>query len=279
MPTTSCGAQSDPVTVHHEETGDGPPIVWIPGTGLRGSSWAPQVAHFADRFRCLTVDLRGAGSTGDLAGLTVARLAADVAGWMDDLGVGPAAVVGLSLGSAVAQELALARPDLVAALGLVATWSSTAREHHIRRHFASRVYALEHGPLDVFAQFAFWMSAPAVVDREPDRQARVESLLAAHTSRDTAGTAAHFRADLSHETRDRLASITTPCLVVHGDQDLITLPWYNRAVAEAVPGARLETITDAGHLVWLERPDELNAALDPFLTAHARREAPTAVTS
>lgn len=263
MPITSCGA----VRVHHEEHGSGPAVVWIPGTGLYGSSWAPQTDYFADRYRCLTVDLRGAGSEGPLDGLTVADLAGDVAAWMDAIDVGPAVVVGLSLGSAVAQELALSRPDLVRGLGLVATWSSTTREHHIRRHFESRLYALEKGPLDVFAQFAFWMSAPAVIDNEPDLQRRVEGLLGEHTSRNPPGTAAHFRADLFHETRDRLPTITCPTLVVHGDQDLITLPWYNRAVADAVPGARLETIADAGHLVWLERPDLLNAALEELLSA------------
>jgi pimeloyl-ACP methyl ester carboxylesterase len=109
------------------------------------------------------------------------------------------------------------------------------------------------------------MSAPAVVDHEPDLQRRVEDLLAEHTSRNPPGTAAHFRADLSHETRERLGTIACPTLVVHGDQDLITLPWYNRAVAEGVPGARLETVTDAGHLIWLERPERLNALLDAFL--------------
>lgn len=264
MPTTSRGA----VSIHHEETGDGPVIVWIPGTGLYGSSWEPQTAHFAQWYRCLSVDLRGAGSDGPLADVTVADLAADIAGWMDALGVGPAAVVGLSLGSAVAQELALARPDLVRALGLVATWSSSSREHHIRRHFESRLYALENGPLDVFAQFAFWMSAPAIVDREPELQTRVEAMLAQHTSRNPPGTAAHFRADLGHETRDRLPSIACPTLVVHGDQDLITLPWYNETVADAVPGARRETVANAGHLVSLERPEQLNVVLAPFFAEH-----------
>jgi pimeloyl-ACP methyl ester carboxylesterase len=262
MPITSCGE----VAVHHEESGVGPAIVWIPGTGLHGTSWAPQTTHFSKRYRCLTVDLRGAGTSGSLDGLTVADLAADVASWMDATGVGRAIIVGLSLGSSVAQELAMARPDLVRALALVATWSSTAREHHIRRHFASRLYALEQGPLDVFAQFAFWMSAPTVIDREPALQARVEALLEQHTSRDLKGTAAHFRADLAHETRDRLGVLTCPSLVVHGDQDLITLPRYNRDVAAAIQGARLEIIADAGHLLWLERPAELNAVLEAFFT-------------
>lgn len=97
----------------------------------------------------------------------------------------------------------------------------------------------------------------------------VETLLGEHTSRSPAGTAAHFRADLSHESRDRLGTLTCPTLVAHGDEDLITLPWYNRTVAEAIPTAQLETIAEAGHLVWLERSAELNAVLEPFLAEHA----------
>jgi pimeloyl-ACP methyl ester carboxylesterase len=266
VPTIASGD----LDVHYDERGSGPPIVWIPGTGLCGSSWQPQLEHFADRFRCLTLDLRGSGQTGGERGAeTVAGLAGDVAGWMDALGVGTATVVGLSLGSAIAQELALARPDLVERLVLVATWSSTAAEHHIRRHFQSRLYALEHGPLDVFAQFAFWMSSPTLYDTEPERQATVERLLAAHTSRNLAGTAAHFRADLAHETRARLGQIDSPTLVVHGDEDLITLSRYNRTVADLIPGATLATIPAAGHLSWLERPDELNTLLEDFLDGPA----------
>jgi pimeloyl-ACP methyl ester carboxylesterase len=180
-------------------------------------------------------------------------------------------VVGLSLGSAIGQELAIARPDLVERLVLLATWSSTNAEHHIRRHFKSRLYALEHGPLDVYAQFAFWMSSPTLYDTERERQTAVEALLAAHMSRNLRGTAGHFRADLTHETRDRLGRISCPTLVVHGDEDLITLPRYNRTVADLVPGAILECIPAAGHLSWLERPDELNAVLDRFLSVPAAR--------
>jgi pimeloyl-ACP methyl ester carboxylesterase len=263
MPTISCGE----LDVHYEEQGSGPPIVWIPGTGLCGSSWQPQIAHFAGRFRCLALDLRGSGGTGgEDSTFTVADLAADVASWMDALSVGPAAVVGLSLGSAVGQELAIARPDLVERLGLLATWSSSSAEHHIRRHFESRLYALEHGPLDVYAQFAFWMSSPTLYDTDRERQAAVEKLLTVHMSRNLRGTAGHFRADLAHESRDRLGQITCPTLVIHGDEDLITLPRYNRTVADMVPGATLATVPAAGHLSWLERPDEINALLDRFLS-------------
>ena len=91
---------------------------------------------------------------------TIAELAGDVAGLLDGLGIEHVTAAGFSLDAAVARELALSRPDLVERLVLLSTWSSSAREHHIRRHFESRLYALEHGPADVYAQFGFWMSSP-----------------------------------------------------------------------------------------------------------------------
>ncbi len=254
------------VTLSYEDVGTGPVIVWIPGTGLAGATWEHQVARFRNRFRCVSVDLRGTGhSSGAETAFGVADLAADVAVLLDRLEAPGAIVVGLGLGSAVAQELAIGRPDLVSALVLVATWSSSSAEHHIRRHFESRLYALENGPIDVFAQFAFWMSSPWLYDHEPTRQASVEQLLRTHMSGTPAGTAAHFRADLGHDTRDRLPQIGCPTLVVHGADDLITLPWYNATVASLIPDATLEVIDRAGHLAWLERPDELGAVIEHFL--------------
>jgi pimeloyl-ACP methyl ester carboxylesterase len=267
MPTVRCGE----VDVHYREAGSGEAIVWIPGTGLLAEMWDGQVAQFASTNRCVALDLRGSGRTeGGGAEFSVADLADDVAGLLDALGIASAHVVGLSLGSAVAQELALRRPDLVRSAVLVATWSSSSREHHIRRHFESRLYALENGPLDVFAQFAFWMSAPSVVDDEPELQLAVEEALAGQMSRRLDGTASHFRADIGHETSDRLAGIGCRTLVIHGDEDLITLPAYNQRVADLVPGAVLETIKGAGHLVWLERPRELSSSIGSFLSGEAR---------
>lgn len=253
-------------SLYFEEYGSGPAIVWIPGTGLRGITWEDQIARFRGEYRCITVDLRGSGaSTGGDGEFTVADMAADVAAVCDQLGVDRTVAIGLSLGSAVAQELALQRPELVTGLVLLATWSSTAREHHIRRHFESRLYALENGPLDVYAQFAFWMCSPYLYDHEPELQAGVEARLRSHMSANPAGTAQHFRADMGHETRDRLPEITCPCLVVHGDDDLITLPWYNRTVADLIPGAKLSILAHAGHLAWLERPDEFGELVERFL--------------
>jgi 3-oxoadipate enol-lactonase len=109
------------------------------------------------------------------------------------------------------------------------------------------------------------MSSPSVIDEEPDLQAPVEGELRAHTSRRMDGTAAHFRADLVHDTADRLSEISCPTLVVHGEEDRITLFRYNERCAASIPGSAVRAIPRAGHLVWLERPELLNKHIREFL--------------
>ena len=131
---------------------------------------------------------------------------------------------------------------------LLSTWSSSALEHHVRRHYQSRIYALQHAEdFEVFRKFAFWMWAPSTVDDRYDDLLDLEAFLGTVTgAADVSGYIGHFAADLAHETLDRLPQITCPVLVVHGDQDLITLPAYNQRVAAAIPGAQLIEIEKGG---------------------------------
>lgn len=261
--------ERDGVRIAYDLVGDGPPLVWVPGTGVGGAVWTKaQVPHFRDRYKCLTIDLRGAGRSDAPEGpYAVTQLADDVAAVVEAvLGGQPAHFVGWSLGAAAIQELALSRPHVVSSAVLIATWSSTSREHHIRRWFEARLLALRHAPIEVFRAFAFWMWAPTVVDLEPDRMTDIEEFFRSISySLPVHAYVAHFEADLAHETYERLPSISCPTLVLCGDEDLITLPRYNQTVASRIPRARLVVIPRAGHFVMLERPNEVNAAIDQFL--------------
>jgi pimeloyl-ACP methyl ester carboxylesterase len=197
--------------------------------------------------------------------------ARDAGALADHLGIASAVWVGLSLGSAIIQELALTRPRLVRRAVLLSTWSSTRRQNHIRRWFEARLLALEKAPADVFQAFSFWMWAPSVIDCEPQLASEIERIFASNSAAQPLHAyAQHFRADLGHDTHDRLGDIGCPVLVVYGSEDLITLPWYNRSVADSIPGARCLEIEKAGHFLWLERPLEVNAAISAFLSEDGR---------
>jgi 3-oxoadipate enol-lactonase len=257
------------VSISYEIDGDGEPFVFVGGTGVGGGVWEHQVECFRKSFRCVTFDLRGTGaSSAPDEPYSVDMLSRDVSGLMDHLGLRSAHFAGFSLGAAVIQRLAITQPERVRTACLVSTWSSSRREHHIRMWFEARKRALEEAPREVFQAFSFWMFAPSIVDHEPEVVARVQEVFAAHSSAQPVHAyTRHFEADLGHETRDELSQISCPVLVVYGEEDLITLPWYNRTIAELIPGAVLREIPRAGHFLWLERPEQLNAAIEEFLVA------------
>src|SRR6266542_3995506 len=118
--------QVDDRSIVYEDQGSGEPVIWLQGTGESKHGWVAQVSELFDRFRCITIDHRDVGESSYVEeAYTPADLAGDIAAVMDAIDVGPAQIVGYSLGGATAQELALARRDLVRSLVLLSTWAAS----------------------------------------------------------------------------------------------------------------------------------------------------------
>ena len=110
------------VKLCYERRGAGPPLVLIMGTGLDHRCWNAQVEAYCAEYDCISFDNRGTGqSEAPDEPITMGQMALDTAGLMEAFGISRAHVSGLSLGSCVAQELVLMRPDLVATLQLHGT--------------------------------------------------------------------------------------------------------------------------------------------------------------
>jgi pimeloyl-ACP methyl ester carboxylesterase len=218
----------------------------------------------------ITYDLRGLGGTERGEGpMTVRSLATDALALLDALGIERAHVLGYSLGSAVAQELALAAPDRVASAVLLCTWARpdgfqraliTGLAHPWRtRHMEEALTALG---------VAF---SPELL-ADPNWPALVEQMLPLFPSTEAqiAAVVEQWDADMGHDTLDRLPGITTPTLVIAGEQDLLTPHRLGRQVADAIPGARFELFTGPGssHSVHLERAGEVVPLVLGFLGEH-----------
>src|SRR4051794_31384796 len=104
--------------------GNGPPVLFIQGTGTHGDGWRPQVDELSTRFRCLTFDNRGMANSQPHAGpLTVEQMAEDARALLDTQGWASAHVVGHSLGGLIALQLALDAPRRVRSLALLCTFA------------------------------------------------------------------------------------------------------------------------------------------------------------
>src|SRR3954471_23111699 len=258
------------VRLNVKETGTGDPVLLIMGTSGSLGLWAAAEGPLAERHRVVCFDNRGIGASerGD-GEITMASLAGDTAALLDALGIERAHVIGWSLGSAVAQELALLAPEKVGALVLYATW---ARMDNFQRAVLTALRV----PWDVrdmeaaFTALGIAFSPEALNAPEFEQMMEQMAPLFPQTEGQIAATVEQWDADEAHDTLDRLDGITAPTLVIAGEQDLLTPPWQCKAVADAISGAEYELFTGPGssHGLMVERPEEFNRVVAEFLGRH-----------
>lgn len=249
----------------------GEPLLMICATSQSYLLWLAIAEAFAsDGYRVVCYDHRGMGaSTRGDSEISMAGLASDAAALLDALGIARAHVLGWSLGSAVAQELALAHPDRVGALILYGTWDNV--DNFQRAVLAGIRGAWNSGDREQ-AMMAIGMSfSPELLNSDLFETIMAEALPTfPSTEVQIATTSAQWDADLAHDTKGRLGAITSPTLVVAGEQDLLTPAWQCQAVADAIPGAAIEIFKGPGasHALALERPKEFVPLVLGFLGGH-----------
>ena len=255
-------AQLGELDLHYVERGSGPALLLVPGIPAIASDWAPLAERLSDSRRVIAYDNRGSGASSVTpAPYTCAQLAADAVALLDELGVERADVFGMSLGGMIAQELALAWPDRVNRLVLGCTHCGL--EHAARpERDAGRAFAMETDDwaerMEALAPFAF----AAGVDGE--LLSRFVEKKAADVQ-DPEGYRGQIAAALAHDTYDRLPVIDCPTLILTGDKDRVIPPASSDVLHERIPDSRLEVIAGAGHLFFLERPEESLRLLQGFL--------------
>lgn len=270
MPTATL---STGITVYYEVEGSGDPVLLIMGTGADHSMWAPQVAAYRDRYTVITYDNRGTGQSdcpADPTTYTMRALADDAAALLDAIGVPQAHVSGLSLGSTVAQEVAINHPERVRSLQLHCTWGRT--DEWLRRVFTGMAYPVHRGDLEHFVYTAFmWVMSPAYLNDRPDEAAALEKayLLENPHPPKPEGLLGHLHADTCHDAIDRVAQIRARTLITSGEMDWQVPTRYGRAVHERMPGSAFHVFTGpySSHMAFAEMADEFNDLTLGFMGA------------
>lgn len=250
--------------LYYVESGGGPPILWLQGLGADHRAWSAQLARFGAEYRCIAPDNRDVGRSARVPGpYSLSDVAADAAVLLRRLEAAPAHVVGLSLGGAVAQHLALDFPELVRSLCLV---SSFARQGARQRELllAWREIYARVDPITFYRQANVWLFSDAFFER-PRNAENALRYVASGQQQEPAAFARQIDAALSHDTLDRLAELRLPVLVISGEQDILAPPALGRELAAAIPGAQLELMPGAPHSLNLERQIEFNRLVYAFL--------------
>jgi 3-oxoadipate enol-lactonase len=243
------------VSLHHRSDGDGDRVLVLAGSlGSTLDMWEPQLPALTDRFRVVRVDHPGHGGSPLLDERSVDAIAAEVASLLDELGLDRVSFCGLSLGGAVGMRLALDRPARLDRLVLCCTSMRFATPDF----WDDRARAVREGGVEAIADVVLerWFT-PGFDDVRRYRDMLV--------STPQEGYARCCEALRDWDVRGQLGSVRVPTLVIAAADDPSTPPDGLEAIAAELPDSRLVQIDDARHLVNVERPAEVNAALGSFL--------------
>jgi pimeloyl-ACP methyl ester carboxylesterase len=239
-------------------------VLLIGGLGDTVESWQFQLEGLRDRYRLTAFDNRGAGRTAMSGGrLSAETMADDAAAVLRALELPTAHVAGFSMGSAIAQELALRHPELVRSLVLVSTYARPDALFRSQLNFWRWLPDAAPSERAFFEAFFTWVYTPRAHADGTVGQV-VEEALAFPHQQPVEAFQAQVDVCREHDTTDRLAGIAVPTLVMAGGFDTILPPRFGRAVAKAIPGAEFEVLPGEAHQPFQEVPDEWNARVDAF---------------
>ncbi|MGE4426977.1 MAG: alpha/beta fold hydrolase [Solirubrobacteraceae bacterium] len=267
--------------LHVASTGDGQAVLGITGWTISSAVFRPFAAMLPDGFRAITYDHPGSGCSERAIGpVSVASLAADAVRVLDACRVGSAHVVGLSLGAAVALELAVRMPWRVRSLALVGGWSggpASVLPGPRAVHGALTGLARDSVRRRRLWPAAVLFSPSFLATTTPDRlEAAVEPFLERRGGTWTAAT--QTVAASCFNRRRSLETLRCPTLVAHGDQDVMSPVENARRMAAAIPGARLE-IVPGGHAFPFEDLAATDALCRSWFTEVAGADPPARPTA
>lgn len=268
-----------PVQRHRISTltmGSGPDVLLLHGLGGTRASLFQTAAALAPRYRVHLPDLPGFGSSSKpaFAGYNASWFAATMLGFMDELGIPRAHLVGNSMGGRVAIEMGLVAPERVAALGLLCPAVAWVRRglHPIVRLLRPEFGLLPHGFGRSLVASQFWslfnnreVIDPAIGELMVDEFRRIYQSAGARYAFLSSARNIYLESPFGEGGfYPRLSTLTVPSLFIWADHDTIVPAAFARHVAKWLPTAEQVTLKSCGHVPQVERPKETNELLIEF---------------
>jgi len=242
-----------------DQSGTGDPILLIMGHAYGSDMWHRTAPELAASYRVIRFDNRGVGRTSDPPGsYPVPLMAGDALAVLDAAGAASAHVYGVSMGGAVALQLALDHPGRVRSLILGCTAASAAGAS--RGALLTRVRTLLPAPVLNRMAWKLLYGPDTPASRRADDHQIVK-----RTRSSGRGRRGQITGLASFDVTGRLAEIRIPALVMHGAQDRIVPAANAQQLAGAIAGARLVIFPDAGHAYLTDASQAANQEVLHFL--------------
>lgn len=260
---TSSGA-----TIYYEEHGSGEPLLCVMGLATDTLGWALQVPTFSERHRTVIFDNRDVGRSSMVTGpYEIADMARDALDLADAIGLESFHLLGVSMGGAIAQEIALAAPDRVRTLTLTSTFARAgAWGRLLSQTWGARV---REAPRERHVDELLLLNLSEELFEDPAKVEFARSLMLNNPHpQDPEAFCRQLDASSRHDTLDQLSSLSMPTHVIGGERDILVPVWKSKEIAELIPGAKLTVLEKAPHGLNFERAQEYNELVLAFIAEH-----------
>jgi 3-oxoadipate enol-lactonase len=265
------------VRLHYFEAGSGAEtIVFSHGLLLSSEMFSGQIDKLSKHYRCIAYDHRGQGqSAATETGYDMDTIAADAKALIAALDASPCHFVGLSMGGFVGLRLASRHPELLRSLILVETSADPEPEESRRKYVILAFIARWLGMKPVINRvmpILFGKSFMCDPQREADRKKWRDHIVGCDIKSMVKAVHGFFDREGVY---DNLKGISTPTLVIVGDEDVATAPEKAERIAAGIPNAKLVKISRAGHSSSIEEPEAVTHAIEYFLNGLKKADART----
>ena len=245
-------------------------IVFAHGLLWSSQMYDKQVAYFQTDYRCIAFDFRGQGQSQiTKSGYDMETLTEDTLGLLDALGVDKCHFVGLSMGGFVAQRIALKRPELLLSLTLLETSADPEDPKNVPQYRKLMKAIRWLGMKRVSNKVMPIMFGSTFLADKLRKSDRKQWLTILQSNRKGGVVKATMGVIDRTGTYEQLGDITTPTLIVVGDEDAATPYAKSERMHFAIAGSKLAVIKGAGHTSTVEEPDQVNQVLSQFLQSCA----------
>lgn len=255
---------------HVQTFGSGVPVIMIMGLGAPGDKWKHNYELLSRWFWCIVPDNRGAGLSDkpEVESYTTERMADDIISIMDALDIKKAHVIGVSMGGAIAQQVALKAPKRVISLILTSTFASVSPAFKKALNLICDLK--EDTDPAVLKQLNLWMTYgqytqihhPEKIEKSIEEDAAYPYPMPVYAYKAQCG------ACLSHNTADRLHELKMPVLIATGAKDLFMNIEKTMELVHGIPQAEFYLAPEGGHVHQWEYPGPYDSVVVGFLMKH-----------
>ena len=255
---------------HVQTFGSGVPIIMIMGLGAPGDKWKHNYELLSKWFWCIVPDNRGAGLSDkpEAESYTTEQMADDIIGIMDTLDIKKAHVMGVSMGGAIAQQVALKVPDRVLSLILTSTFASVSPAFKKALNLICELK--EDTDPAVLKQLNLWMTYgqytqihhPEKIEKSIEEDASYPYPMPVYAYKAQCG------ACLSHNTAGRLHELKMPVLIAAGAKDLFMNIEKTMELVHGISQAEFYLAPEGGHVHQWEYPEPYDSVVVGFLMKH-----------